>query len=133
MRWSSILAVVLMVVRSFAPCCFTHGANTPHTEMLLNILLFGASDHTHRHLPIPCFEMSTPNDLDIDSTLPLEFPFGSWNDFVSNFFLVALLGAAPFAILLLLHTRLTAQNNLTRLARVFPIDPPPRTWVGSPT
>lgn len=124
MRWFSMLALLMLVARSVAPCCFADWSSAPHTHVLLGLVT--ADAFAHHHSMMPCFESSMLGARNLDNGIIFSFPFDDWQNFLSKFLLIALSRAMAFAIFLLLIAQVAKRDELSRLHLAFEFDPPPR-------
>jgi hypothetical protein len=124
MRWFSFFAALMLIVRSFAPCCFADWSRMPHAHMMLGA--FSADAFAHHHEPMPCPAAIAPGTPSIGTGIILSLPFGDWQNFLANFFLVAFAHARGLDFDLPMIALIAAQTLLLRARFIRPLDPPPR-------
>lgn len=124
MRWLSLFTVMMLLLRSLAPCCFADGADPSHAPMFISKLL-GLEINHHHHMAMGKAEMPS-NALNINSGMNIPISSEDWSTFFANFFLVALVRTVWLAILLSIILRLSKYSEKPLFKFLSLLDPPPR-------
>ncbi|MBI5650339.1 MAG: hypothetical protein HZC40_07835 [Chloroflexi bacterium] len=97
----------------------------PHAHLLLGAVATDA--FAHHHEPMPCPAFTTPGAPSIDTGIIFSLPFGEWQNFLANFFLIAFAHARGLDFYLPVIALIAAQTLLLRARCIRPLDPPPRS------
>lgn len=124
MRWFSFLAILMLVTRSFAPCCFADWVDSSHAPMFLGVVshvLLGHADTPST----PCHPTPAPQS-GWDNGALIFIPSGDWQNFLIDFFLAAFAWLVTLPFLPILLARLATRHEFPDRVHLGLLDPPPR-------
>jgi hypothetical protein len=127
MRWFSVLAILMLVVRSLGLCCFADWAKIPHDHIIVGTVTPEEFAHHHDPPPQMAAELPASHTTIIHSGIVLSVSFGEWLTVLSDFNLLVYPYAPLFLVPLPLLARVAANDSLPHQLALLQIDPPPRS------
>ena len=127
MRWFSVLAILLFVVRSLELCCFADWANIPHEHVVMGTVTPEEFAHHHDPPPQTTAGLLVSHATVIHSGIVLSVSFCDLLAAVSDFNLLVFPNAPLLLIPLLLLAIVATNDSMPHQFAFLRIDPPPRS------